>query len=164
MPGVLGARSVKWVNRITVADKESPCFYQRHDCKSLPPDALDSELANKYWDQTPAMLDMPINSSVASPVSDSTMSLAAAGLTEVTGHAVPHGDHGPVVRGQVCSDEGRSWTDAEIDAGGTEGSKVDLGAVEGAGEVAKGKAYEDLHKSDRQKVETHKTGSDRPGS
>jgi sulfite oxidase len=58
VPGILGARSVKWVDRIMVADKESPCYYQRLDYKILPPGAVDSESANQYWDKTPAMLDM----------------------------------------------------------------------------------------------------------
>jgi sulfite oxidase len=120
--GVIGARSVKWVDRITVADQESPCYYQRHDYKTLPPDAIDSESANKYWDETPAMLDMPINSSVATPVSDSTVSLDINGSIEVKGYAVPHGDQGPVVRVQVSGDDGKSWVDAEID-GGREASK-----------------------------------------
>jgi sulfite oxidase len=114
---------VKWVDRITVADKESPCFYQRRDYKILPPDAVDSETANKYWDSTPAMLDIPINSTVSSPVSDTTVSLDATGYIEVRGYAVPHGDQGPVVRVQVSGDEGASWTDAEIEGGGKQGSK-----------------------------------------
>lgn len=117
VPGVIGARSVKWVDRITVADQESPCYYQRHDYKILPANAINFESANKYWDETPAMLDMPINSSVATPVSDSTVSLDANGSIEVKGYAVPHGDQGPVVRVQVSGDEGKSWVDAEIDGG-----------------------------------------------
>ena len=123
VPGAVGARSVKWVNRTTVADQESPCFYQRRDYKILPPDAVDSETADKHWDSTPAMLDMPINSAVSSPVSDTTVSLDAAGYIEVRGYAVPHGDQGPVVRVQVSGDEGASWTDAEIEDGGSQGSK-----------------------------------------
>jgi sulfite oxidase len=114
---------VKWVDRIAVADKESPCFYQRRDFKILPLDAVNSETANKYWDSTQAMLDMPINSTVSSPVSDTTVSLDAAGYIEVRDYAVPHGDQGPVVRVQVSGDEGASWTDAEIEDGGRQGSK-----------------------------------------
>lgn len=114
---------MKWVDRITVADKEFPCFYQRRDYKILPPNAVDSETANKYWDSTPAMLDMPINSTVSSPVSDTMVSLDAAGYIEVRGYAVPHGDQGPVVRVQVSGDEGASWTDAEIEDGRRQGSK-----------------------------------------
>ena len=70
----------------------------------------------KRWPQ-------PINSSVAIPVSDSTVYLDTDGCIEVKGYAVPHGDQGPVVRVQVSGDEGRSWTDAEIDDGGEEASK-----------------------------------------
>jgi sulfite oxidase len=65
----------------------------------------------------------PINSSIATPLSDTTVSLDAAGSIEVKGYAVPHGDQGPVVRVEVSGDEGKSWTDAEIDDGGREASK-----------------------------------------
>lgn len=124
VPGVLGARSVKWLDHIVVSDQESPCFYQRHDYKVLPPDAIDSESADKYWDLVPAMLDMPINAVVAIPETGSTVSLNSSGLVEVRGYAVPQGDQGPVVRVQVSGDEGNTWTDAEkIDDGGENASK-----------------------------------------
>jgi sulfite oxidase len=58
VPGVLGACSVKWVDMITAADKESPRYCQRHDFKIRPPGAVDSESANKDWDKTQAMLEM----------------------------------------------------------------------------------------------------------
>ncbi len=123
VPGVLGARSVKWVDSIVIADKESPCFYQQHDYKVLPPDAVDAESADKYWDITPTMLDMPINSCVATPESDVKVALDSEGYVEVRGYAVPHGDTGPVMRVQVSGDEGRSWTDAKVDDGGKQASK-----------------------------------------
>jgi sulfite oxidase len=48
VPGVAGARSVKWLGRTTVQDAESQNFYQRHDYKVLPPDAIDKDAAEKY--------------------------------------------------------------------------------------------------------------------
>lgn len=33
IPGVIGARSVKWVQRILIRDHESTCFYQKKDCE-----------------------------------------------------------------------------------------------------------------------------------
>ena len=77
VPGVLGARSVKWVDMIIATDKESPCYCLRHDFKILPPDAVDSEPAYKDWGKTQAMLEMvrsfitPVGShSLAAPPKD----------------------------------------------------------------------------------------------
>jgi len=123
VPGALGARSVKWLEKITVSDKESPCFYQQHDYKVLPPDAVDAESAEKYWGKVPPMLDMPINTCVASPLSETKVSLPPSGFVEVRGYAVPQGSQGPVVRVQVSGDEGATWIDAELDDGGEDASK-----------------------------------------
>lgn len=123
IPGVLGARSVKWLDRITVSDKESPCFYQQRDYKVLPPEAVDAATAEKFWAQCPAMLDMPINSCVAYPTSDCTITLPPSGTIEVLGYAVPQGHHGPVVRVQVSGDEGKTWADAQLENGGKEASR-----------------------------------------
>ncbi|KEF55214.1 sulfite oxidase [Exophiala aquamarina CBS 119918] len=118
VPGVLGARSVKWLDRISLSDKESPCFYQQRDYKVLPPEAVDTATAEKYWSLCPSMLDMPINSCVAHPTSESTIALPSSGMIEVLGYAVPQGHHGPVIRVQVSGDEGKTWVDAQLEDGG----------------------------------------------
>lgn len=35
IPGVIGARSVKWVRRVLIKKEESQCFYQTKDCESV---------------------------------------------------------------------------------------------------------------------------------
>jgi sulfite oxidase len=62
VPGVAGAGSAKWLDRITVQDAESHNCYQRHGYKILPPDATDKSEAEKYWNTVPALQDMPVNS------------------------------------------------------------------------------------------------------
>ena len=125
VPGIAGARSVKWLDRITIQDSESPNFYQQHDYKILPPEAVDAEAAEKFWDVTPALQDMPINSVVASPVHRASISLKPSsastegreveeGTIEVSGFATPAGADGPVMKVDVSVDGGKTWTEAEI--------------------------------------------------
>lgn len=120
LPGIAGARWVKWLDRITVQDFESPNFYQQHDYKVLPPEAVDSASAEKYWAQTPAMYNMPMNSVVAVPKDDDTLHLDSSGVIQVKGYAVPHGADGPITKVQVSTDGGESWIDAELDRFGRE--------------------------------------------
>lgn len=117
VPGVLGARSVKWLDRITVSTEESTNKYQRRDYKVLPPNAVDAKTAEAYWDSTPAMLEMPVNACVAIPTYKSTVTLPSSGKLEVKGYAVPQGHQGPVMRVEVSGDEGQTWVDAELDYG-----------------------------------------------
>jgi sulfite oxidase len=72
-PGIAGARSVKWLDTITIQPKESTNYYQRHDYKILPSDVDSAEKAEQWWDKVPALEDMPINSVIAVPASDSTV-------------------------------------------------------------------------------------------
>lgn len=114
IPGVAGARWVKWLDRITVQDKESPNFYEQHDYKVLPPEAIDSKTAEKYWDKVPPMTDMPINSVVAVPDDNETIQIPPSGTIEIKGYAVPQGDQGPVTRVEVSTDGGKLWIDAQL--------------------------------------------------
>lgn len=122
-PGILGARSVKWLERVTVSEHESPCFYQQNDYKILPPEATDMQVAKQFWPKMPAMLEMPINSCVSMPKSESTIVVPASGLVDVKGYAVPQGSSGPIVRVQVSGDEGKTWVNADLDRGGEMASK-----------------------------------------
>ncbi|EZF32671.1 Sulfite oxidase, molybdopterin-binding component [Trichophyton interdigitale] len=114
VPGVAGARWVKWLDRITVQADESPNFYQQHDYKVLPPEATTWEIAERYWSTVPSIQEMPVNSVVACPDDGETVKLGSDGCIEVKGYAVPTGSQGPVVRVEVSTDGGERWVDAEL--------------------------------------------------
>lgn len=121
IPGVLGARSIKWLDQITISRHESPNFYQRHDYKILPAAATDPAAAEPYWPTVPAMLDTPINSCIAHPQPDTTVHRdPTSHKLHVSGYAVPHGADGPTTHVSVSGDTGRSWTDAVLDPGPSE--------------------------------------------
>lgn len=113
-PGIAGARSVKWVDRITVQTVESSNYYQQHDYKILPPEAVDSESAEKFWDTTPALQSMPVNSAIAVPESGARVQRSVEGKVTVKGFALPSGEGGPVVKVEVSGDQGETWTEAEF--------------------------------------------------
>jgi sulfite oxidase len=113
-PGILGARSVKWLDCISVQLEESNNHYMQRDYKVLPPEAEDTKSAEKYWDKVPPMLDMPINSVIASPKSGCTIHRDQNGCVEVRGYALPGGMDGPIRRVMVTPNEGKSWYPADL--------------------------------------------------
>ncbi|KAF2826986.1 sulfite oxidase-like protein [Ophiobolus disseminans] len=113
-PGIAGARSVKWLDRITIQMIESESYYQRHDYKILPPEADTKENAEKWWDKVDALNDMPVNSVIGVPKSNLTVHRDADGTIEVKGYALPSGADGPIVKVEVSVDGGETWTDAEL--------------------------------------------------
>ncbi len=118
VPGVAGARSVKWLDRVEVGTSESPNHYQQRDYKILPPEVTDMEAAEKHWDSTPALQSMPINSVISVPESGKRAKADEEGEVEVKGYALPSGEDGPVVRVDVSGDGGQTWKDAKILEGG----------------------------------------------
>lgn len=117
-PGIAGARSVKWLNRITLQLQDSPNFYQQLDYKILPPEATNVEEAKKYWNTVKPMMDMPVNSIIGIPKSNSTVEIGNNHTMEVRGYAVPEGVFGPVVKVEVSADGGETWVSADLDYGG----------------------------------------------
>ena len=117
VPGVSGCRSVKWLDEITVQSEESRNVYQRYDYKRLPAAAKDQQSAKEYWDITPALQDMPINSVIAEPQNGDTIRLPPSGLIEIKGYALPKGDQGPIVMVEYSVDDGRTWATAKISSG-----------------------------------------------
>ncbi|KAL9110118.1 MAG: hypothetical protein Q9227_005312 [Pyrenula ochraceoflavens] len=124
VPGVIGARCVKWLDGIEVRQEESENHYQRRDYKILPPEAVDAESAKEFWDSTPAMMELPLNSVVAFPSEGAVVRRNSSGKVDVKGYATPQGESGPVVKVEVSGDGGRSWTEAEIlEEGETQGKR-----------------------------------------
>ncbi|KAL3484022.1 Oxidoreductase, molybdopterin-binding domain-containing protein [Aspergillus germanicus] len=128
LPGIAGARWVKWLDSITVQDQESTNFYQRRDYKVLPEEAVDRDAAEPFWDKTPAMCEVPINSVIAVPEDNEMITLSESGKYEVRGYAVPQGSDGPITKVQVSGDGGKSWVDAQLG---------NSGPGDGAGDEAK---------------------------
>jgi sulfite oxidase len=126
-PGVIGARWVKWVSELVVRADESQNFYMQKDYKQLPPLAEDRTSAKPFWSVTPPMMDTPINSVIGIPRSGSRVKREKDKTVTVRGYAIPEGAHGPIVRVEVSSDDGQTWTEAELDFGGVE--KAGLASV-----------------------------------
>jgi len=114
VPGYAGARSVKWLDTITVQNEDSDNFYMQRDYKVLPQDVTSQEREDiiKIWDSVPPLQEMGVQSAICSPKSGDTV-VASEGEIVVKGYAVA-GEGGPIKRVHVSTDEGKSWKDADI--------------------------------------------------
>ncbi|KAI0016252.1 molybdopterin binding oxidoreductase [Xylariomycetidae sp. FL0641] len=121
VPGITGARAVKWLEKVAVQKGESDCHYMQRDYKVLPPEVTDAETAEKFWHRVPPVQEMPVNSVVAHPRSGETVRRDAQGEVQCHGYALPSGDGGPVVKVEVSGDGGRSWREAGFEHHEAEG-------------------------------------------
>lgn len=113
IPGVAGARSVKWLDHITVQHDMSSNHYMHFDYKALPEQTVDSESAKQFWRETPPVIDTPVNSVVVSPEDGSTVETDPHGYVAMKGYAISGGDDGPIVKVEVSTD-GETWSEAQL--------------------------------------------------
>jgi len=109
VPGYTGARWVKWVDQITVAERESENYYQQKDYKVLPVKVQTHEMADEedWWSKIPPILANPLNSAVAS------VKIVGQDKLQVKGYAT-RGATGQVIEVEVSADEGQTWQTATI--------------------------------------------------
>ncbi|KAM7308658.1 sulfite oxidase [Ixodes scapularis] len=109
VPGVVGARNVKWLGSIRLSAEESSSFWQQNDYKGFCPstdwDTVDFKSA-------PAIQELPITSVVCSPTEGSTVKLKGNKLP-VKGYAWSGGGR-RVVRVDVSADGGQTWVPAQL--------------------------------------------------
>ena len=107
VPGYIGARSVKWLTKITVSDRPSPNHYVAEAYKLVQSDAKD-ELA-----KAEPIYSFPINAAICSPAAGATLK---AGEVTVSGYALPPGDgKATIAKVELSSDGGRTWQAAKLD-------------------------------------------------
>ncbi|KAM4751716.1 sulfite oxidase, mitochondrial isoform 1-T3 [Cyanocitta cristata] len=107
VPGVVGARSVKWLRSVAVSPAESPSHWQQNDykgfCPSVDWDSVDFRAA-------PAIQELPVQSAITEPRPGAAV---PEGELTVKGYAWSGGGR-EVVRVDVSLDGGRTWRVAEL--------------------------------------------------
>jgi sulfite oxidase len=114
IPGYAGARSVKWLDSITVQRSEATNFYMQRDYKVLPAEvkSRDRHDMEKIWSSVPALQEMGVQSAICSPRNGETV-VSEDGGVDIKGYAVA-GEDGPIKAVRVSTDQGKTWNDADI--------------------------------------------------
>ena len=112
VPGYIGARSVKWVDRITVQDAPSDNYFQATAYRLLPAEA-DPKSAGP-GDGLP-LAAIALNADILTPDDHATVT---AGTVAVRGYAYA-GDDRTVARVDVSADDGQTWVQADLDGTST---------------------------------------------
>jgi sulfite oxidase len=107
VPGYIGARSVKWVQRITVGAAPSDNYFQATAYRLLPPEA-DADTAGP--NDGISLGPVALNSVILSPADGATV---GAGPLQISGYAYAGGERA-VARVDISVDDGRSWTQADL--------------------------------------------------
>lgn len=129
VPGTVAARSVKWVNKISLSEEESTSQWQRRDYKCFGPNEGDKP----DWDAAPAIQETPIQSAITSVHRVTADRLKNSKLAQVygleeesvilTGYAFSGGGR-EIVRVDVSPDDGKTWQQAHLLPDDNRGSKA----------------------------------------
>jgi sulfite oxidase len=107
VPGYIGARSVKWLSRITVQANPSDNFFQTHAYKLFPPNICEE---TRNWEAGLMLGETPITSVICSPHPALRLK---PGLLELQGYAMAGGNR-QVAWVEISADEGWTWVRADF--------------------------------------------------
>ncbi|KAI8617607.1 Oxidoreductase, molybdopterin-binding domain-containing protein [Chytriomyces sp. MP71] len=110
VPGHVAARSVKWVQKVTLAEEESPSHWQQRDYKGFGP---SKTLEQSRYDESVAIQELPVQSAITLPRAGDTVPVRAGEVRGVKGFAWSGGGRG-IVRVDVSADGGQTWVDARL--------------------------------------------------
>ncbi|KAI8871807.1 molybdopterin binding oxidoreductase [Ramicandelaber brevisporus] len=105
VPGVIGARSVKWLKRLTIQPFESDSFFQQRDYKILPPN-VEANQIGEWWGRCAALQEMNTQSVICTPVQGETVAIGTP--YTIRGYAISGGGR-RVDRVDVSLDGGKTW-------------------------------------------------------
>lgn len=110
VPGVVGARNVKWLGRIGFSHEESLSHWQRRDYKGFSPNV---DWNNVDFDSAPSIQELPVNSAICQPSNNDTVGLSGKNTIRCRGYAWSGGGRG-IVRVDVTADGGLTWVTANL--------------------------------------------------
>jgi len=105
VPGIIGARSVKWIDSINIIAEECQGFFMQKDYKMFPP-SVDWDNIN--WASRRPQMDFPVQSVICS-LED--VNAIKPGKVKISGYAVSGGGRG-IERVDVSIDGGKTWMEA----------------------------------------------------
>ncbi|XP_075491600.1 sulfite oxidase-like isoform X1 [Primulina tabacum] len=105
VPGVIGARSVKWLVSINIIAEECQGFFMQRDYKMFPP-WVDWD--NIDWSMRRPQMDFPVQCVICSLEDVSTVK---PGKVSIKGYALTGGGRG-IERVDVSIDGGKTWMEA----------------------------------------------------
>ncbi|XP_076166172.1 sulfite oxidase isoform X2 [Ptiloglossa arizonensis] len=111
VPGVVGARNVKWLGKIIVSKEESHAQWQQGDYKGFSP---STDWDNVDFSKAPAIQEMPVISAICTPEPLETVKVKD-GKINVKGYAWSGGGQ-KIIRVDVTNDQGKTWHTANLDA------------------------------------------------
>jgi sulfite oxidase len=113
VPGVVGARQVKWVGSIVAGPDQATSLWQAKDYRVFPPSTnWDNVRYEGTLDMAPPIQDVPVTSAICDPPGGSTLPPGVA-TVPVKGYAWAGGGRG-IARVDVSADGGASWVVADV--------------------------------------------------
>jgi sulfite oxidase len=111
VPGVIGARSVKWLSKIVISERESASHWQVNDYKLLSPTIKDLKQAN--FSQIKAIQESSVLSAICEPRNGAKINTTHNEKVRVKGYAFSGGGRA-IDRVLVSADNGKTWSDARL--------------------------------------------------
>jgi sulfite oxidase len=108
VPGYIGARSVKWIDRITVQTEPSDNYFQATAYRILPPDV---DPAKACPGDGISLSSVALNCEILRPVHGEQIH---PGPVRISGYAFA-GDDRSIERVDISTDAGQTWHQAELD-------------------------------------------------
>ncbi|ORZ16674.1 Oxidoreductase, molybdopterin-binding domain-containing protein [Lobosporangium transversale] len=105
VPGYIGARSVKFLQKIVVQPQESNSFFQKLDYKILPP-WVDASNVDSAWDLAPSLGEMNVQCVICTPM-DKEIICSSKAIT-IKGYAIAGGGRA-IYRVELSIDGGKTW-------------------------------------------------------
>jgi sulfite oxidase len=106
VPGYIGARSVKWLTKITVSDRPSPNHYFAEAYKLIQSDDKAEVAAAE------PIYEFVVNSAICTPAAEAQLK---AGRVTIAGYALPGGRESATVdKVEISTNGGESWQTANF--------------------------------------------------